>query len=144
MPGQETFVRFTRAAGGLPLDLPGADSIDRDPAGNVTFTWRDPLAASGDARLVVGDVDGYLSTGVDVQKNRLGTVQATTDAGGSLLTVEWSEVDPWAGVVRGPYSLIGVAALANARASRLEDGLTIVVYRAHYRHERGTGVTESA
>jgi len=144
MPGQATYVRFTRTSGGLPLTLPGPDSVDRDPAGNVTFTWRDPLTSGLNARLVVGDVDGYLSTGVDVQKNRVGTVQATTDAGGALLTVEWTEVDPWAGVVRGPYSLIGVASLANARASKAEDGLTIVVYRAHYRHERGTGVTESA
>lgn len=144
MASQATFVRFTRAAGGLPLTLPAPDSVERDPAGNVTFTWRDPLTSGLDARLVVGDVDGYLSTGVDVQKNRVGTVQATTDAGGSLLTVEWSEFDPWAGVVRGPYTLIGVANLASARAAREEDGLTIVVYRAHYRHERGTGVTESA
>lgn len=136
---------LTPLSGGAALTLPGADEISRDQFGNVTFSWRDPISSwSAPARVTADTLADYLSKGIDQKRNRLGTFLVVTDAGGSLQTVEWTEVDPWSFSLLGPYSKIGAVGLSGARSARDQDGLTLILYLAYYRYERGTGTLESS
>lgn len=145
MPVLQPTLTLTPITGGVPITLPGPDEISRDQFGNVTFTWRDPISSwDTPSRITADGLAAFLSTGIDQKRNRLGTFLAVTDQGGGLQTVEWTEVDPWSGALLGPYSQIGVVALSSARSARDQDGLTLILYLAAYRYERGTGTLESA
>jgi len=144
MPSLQATITFTPASGGAALTLPGPGEIGRDQFGNVTFTWRDPVTSLGSPeRVTVDTLTGYLSSGIDQKRNRVGTFLAVTDAGGALQTVEWAEVDPWTGALLGPYSAVGVIGLSAMGSAGNGDSLTLILYLAYYRFERGTGILES-
>lgn len=136
---QQVGVRFTAVFGGAELVLPAAD-VEIDAIGNVTFRWTDALYQG--RLLRESDFAGWLSMNVDQQRNRVAAQVAITDPGGVLLDVEWTEFDPWAGVVSGPHLVRGVAASAGSGSSSSEGRVAVVVYRAGSRIERGTGVVE--
>lgn len=136
---QQAYVRFTAVLGGAQLLLPAAE-VELDSIGNASFKWVDALHQG--RLLREGDFVGWLSRNVDQQRNRVAAQVAITDPGGVLLDVEWVEFDPWAGVVSGPHLLRGVAVLASAGSTASEGRVTVVVYRASHRLERGTGVVE--
>lgn len=136
---QQASVRFTAVLGGAGLLLPSAD-VEVDAIGNVTLRWSDALYQG--RLLREGDFSGWLSRNVDQQRNRVAAQVVITDPGGVLLDVEWAEYDPWTGTPSGPHLVRGVAALAGASSNSREGAVTVVVYRAGSRLERGTGVVE--
>lgn len=136
---QQAWVRLTAVLGGVELVLPSAD-VEVDAIGNVTLRWTDAVLAG--RLLREGDFAGWLSRNVDQQRNRVAAQVVITDPGGVLLDVEWVEYDPWAGAASGPHLVRGVAALAGASSNAREGAVTVVVYRAGSRLERGTGVVE--
>lgn len=134
---------LTPRTGGSSLVIPGADSITRDPLGNVTFDYSEAVRAVGTSqRLTVDILQAYLSTRIDQKLNRAGAYLVITDEGGKLLDVTWKEVDPWSGTLL-EYDMVAVVSLASYRSS-LQDGFSLIAYRAHYRFERVTEVLESA
>ena len=136
---QQAWVALTAVVGGAELVLPAAD-VEVDAIGNVTFRWSDAVFQG--RLLREGDFAGWVSRNVDQQRNRLAAQVVITDPGGVLLDVEWVEYDPWSGAVSGPHLVRGVAAMAGASSSAREGAVTVVVYRAGSRLERGTGVVE--
>lgn len=136
---QAVYLRLTPHAGGQSLTLPAAE-LERDQAGNLTARWSDAILAG--RLLTAADLEGILSTNVDVHRNRAGAVLAVTDPGGVLLEAEWTEYDPWAGSPRGPHALRCVAVHSGSSVGSSEARLALVLYRAQYRYERGTGLVE--
>lgn len=136
---QTIYTRLTPVAGGGTIQLPSAD-IERDGQGNLSLRFTDPMV--GGSRLLATDLQAFLSTNVDVQRNRNMAVLAVTDPGGVLLEAEWTEYDPWSGTRRGPFAMRCVAVLGTAASTPSEDRFTLVLYRTHFRYERGTGLLE--
>lgn len=139
---QSIALTLTRSNAGGSLTLPAPDDVQRDPQGNATFSWTDPLKIATLQRWTVTDLNGYLSEGVDAHKNRTGAHLAVTDPGGVLVTVTWTEYDPWSGTPVGPYTVTGVVTLSGASASAGRDSFSLVAYRADYRWSRATGELE--
>lgn|GEM_PF-2577495 len=139
----DPYVIFERVSDSAQLTVTGDAEFTRDATGNLTITWSDPLKAwSPASRLTRADFAGFVSEGVEQHRNRAGTYLAITDAGGALLKVTWAEVDPWAGALVEAQDLYGVAVLVNTSASLQRDGISVVVYRADYRFQRGSGLLE--
>lgn len=144
MPQLQTHVTLTPLSGAPgALALPGPNEVDHDGNGNVTFTWTDALKNSYGERLTYADIEPYLSTRIDLKQNRSGAKLVVTDQGGSICTVEWTEVDPWSGATIGPFTVYAVVALSSARHASDSDGISLVCYEATHRYERVTGTLES-
>src|SRR5690606_17023771 len=79
---QEISLTLTPHAGGAALVLP-AGELEQDALGNLTVRWVDAVYQG--RLLRASDLLGYLSSNVEVHRNRLGTVVAVTDPGGLLL-----------------------------------------------------------
>lgn len=136
---QQISLTLTPWNGGDPLELPSGE-LEQDAIGNLTIRWTDAIL---DGHLLApADLAGYLSTNVDVHRNRAGTFVAITDPLGRLLDAEWTEYDPWTGSPSGPYTMRCVAANAGRSAAAGEARLSVVLYRAHYRYERVSGLLE--
>lgn len=136
---QEISLTLTPHAGGAALVLP-AGELEQDALGNLTVRWVDAVYQG--RLLRASDLLGYLSSNVEVHRNRLGTVVAVTDPGGLLLEAQWTEYDPWAGVPSGPHHLRCVMTLAGQSSLASEGRVSVVLYRAVARFERGTGLLE--
>lgn len=136
-------VRFTPFVG-LPVIIDGNMEIARDGIGNLTISWRDPIATGAvPQRLTLAALAHILCEGVAQLKNRAGAYLVVTDPGGSLCRVAWREIDPWRGELLAEQQLVGVAALGNARASPADDSLSLIIYRATHRFQRGTNLIET-
>lgn len=138
---QQTPITLTPFDGGPALVLP-AGQLEQDALGNLTVRWTDALHQGH--LLTAYDLAGYLSTAVDVHRNRDGAIVAITDPGGRLLEIEWSEYDPWTGTPAGPFTFRCVGASAGSTSDSGEARLSVVFYRTHYRYERVTGVLEGS
>lgn len=139
----DPYVIFERVSDSAQLTVTGDAEFTRDATGNLTITWSDPLKAwSPAARLTRADFAGFVSEGVEQHRNRANAWLVITDPGGALLKVTWQEVDPWAGTLVDAQDLYGVAVLVNTSASLQRDGISVVVYRADYRFQRGSGLLE--
>lgn len=141
---QDPSVTFERVSDSASITIRGGCELVRDGVGNLTLTYDDPLSDRvAPARLTTADLAGFLSTGVEQHRNRANAFLVITDPGGSLLRVAWTEVDPWTGALLPEQELYGVATLASAKSSVATDALSLVVFRADYRHQRGGGPLEA-
>lgn len=132
-----------RVSDASQLQVLGDAEFTRDGIGNLTVTWADPLKSrSPAARLTRADFAGFVSEGVEQHRNRAGAYLVITDSGGALLKATWQEIDPWAGTLLAAQDLYGVATLINTSASIQRDAISLVVYRADYRFQRGAGLLE--
>lgn len=140
----DPLITFERVSDSAELIVRGNAEVSRDQIGNLTVNWSDPLKSrSPAARLTRADFAGFASEGVEQHRNRANAYLVITDPGGSLLRVTWQEIDPWAGALTATQELYGVATLVSTSASVQRDGISIVVYRADYRYQRGGGLLES-
>ncbi|HEX7000286.1 MAG TPA: hypothetical protein VF164_01170 [Trueperaceae bacterium] len=136
-------ITFERVSDAAQLQVFGDAEFTRDQVGNLTVTWSDPLKARAPAtRLTRGDFAGFVSEGVEQHRNRAAAYLVITDPGGALLKVTWQEIDPWAGTLLEAQELYGAAMLVNTSASIQRDGISLIVYRADYRFQRGAGLLE--
>lgn len=139
----DPFITLERVSDSQSITINGDAEFTRDATGNLSVAWTDPLKtrAPGE-RLTPVDLAGWLSSGVEQHRNRANAYLVITDPGGSLLRVEWREVDPWNGHLLEAQEIYGVATLGSAKASGAADALTLVVFRADYRHQRGSSRPE--
>lgn len=136
-------ITFERVSDSAQIVVTGDADFTRDQVGNLTVTWSDPLKTRAPAaRLTRSDFDGFASEGVEQHRNRANAYLVITDPGGALLKVRWQEIDPWAGTLLAAQELYGVAMLVNTSASIQRDGISLIVYRADYRFQRGSGLLE--
>lgn len=145
MAFQDAYLKLTRLSDSAVLQVTGDAEFTRDQAGNLTVTWRDPLKSRAPAqRLTRPDLDGWVSENVEQYRNRDRAYEAYTDPGGALLSVEWRELDPWAGALIAAQTLFAVLTVGSVTAQASGDTISLVFYRADYRLERSTGVQESS
>lgn len=139
----DPFITLERVRDSAGITINGDAEFTRDATGNLSVAWADPLRTRAPgARLTASDLQPYLSSGVEQHRNRANAYLVITDPGGSLLRVTWREIDPWSGALLPEQELYGVATLGSAKASVGSDLLTLVVFRADYRHQRGSAHLE--
>ncbi|MFA5552917.1 MAG: hypothetical protein WDA03_15065 [Trueperaceae bacterium] len=140
----DPYITLERVSDSASITIYGDAEFSRDATGNLSVAWTDPLKTRvPGARLTPLDLAGWLSSGVEQHRNRANAYLVITDPGGSLLKVTWREVDPWSGQLLAAQELFGVATLGSAKASVASDTLTLVVFRADYRHQRGSVALET-
>ena len=140
----DPYITLERVRDASTTTVYGDAEFTRDATGNLSVAWTDPLKARAPgARLTPLDLAAWLSSGVEQHRNRANAYLVITDPGGSLLKVTWREVDPWSGQLLAAQELYGVATLGSAKASVASDTLTLVVFRADYRHQRGSPSLET-
>lgn len=132
-------IKLTPWAGTFPsITLPGG-SLERDGVGNLFIRWVD--APFNNRLLTADDLLAYISQNVDVHRNRGGALVAIADPGARLLTVEWREVDPWAGQLSSLQVMRGVASITGASSSPTEARLSIVIYQTQYLYQRASNLS---
>lgn len=140
----DPFITLERVSDSQSITINGDAEFTRDAVGNLSASWTDPLKSrSSPARLTSLDLAAWLSSGVEQHRNRANAFLVITDPGGSLLRVEWREVDPWSGQLLEAQEMYGVATLGSAKASATGDSLTLVLFRADHRFQRGSGRLET-
>lgn len=131
-------VKLTPWTGTFPSITLPTGSLERDGLGNLFIRWVD--APFNNRLLTADDIAGYVSRNVDIHRNRGAAIIAIADPGARLLTVEWREVDPWAGQP-GPVQVMrGVASISAASSSTTEARLSIVIYQAQYLYQRASNL----
>jgi len=134
----QSLQRTAQGALPAPFTLPMPESQQEDAAGNVTFSFRDPLA---DHRQQLKSV---LGSNVQQQRNRAGAYAVIADPGAALATLTWQEVDAFAGALRSARSLTGVLVLPSYQVERRGESFSVVLYRADALYVRGTGEVQRA
>lgn len=140
----DPYITLQRVSDSQSITINGDAEFVRDASGNLSVSWTDPLRSrEPGARLTLADLADWLSSGVEQHRNRANAFLVITDPRGSLLRVTWREVDPWSGALLPAQELFGVATLASSKAAIPGDSLSLVVFRADYRYQRGSGQLEA-
>ena len=141
-------VTFTPLASGLAVVLPMPESVSYDGPDSVTFTWTDPYDPVTGRALweyagLLAPFEARRIAGGRPRKNLSGFCDAVCDPGAQLVTVLWTEVNPWNGRLQ-ENSLTGIFSLVSKSAARRQEGLTVVAFACHRLRFYGLPEVQSA
>lgn len=129
-------VTLTVLESGTSVNLEGYTDLQRDPAGNLTFSFENQ-------RLDVLDLLQDIAAGNVVQfRNRENVYEVIADPGAKLVRLEYAEIHPFTQAVSVPREAVGVLEMSGYSVSPSADSYRLTLYRADYRLERGTGEVE--